>query len=144
MVTSSTGYSDPLKPAGSGGWGISYGSTKAAIHRVAGILATELAAHAILSFNVDPGYTSTERIAQDMGSFGFEDNGEPVEVVAAVVRWLASQDEAAELNGQNIFAQQFCVEHGLLPGYVGPKVQPSGFRPDLSGAHLAALSEGRR
>jgi NAD(P)-dependent dehydrogenase (short-subunit alcohol dehydrogenase family) len=138
-LTSGSGYSDPLKPAGEGGWGISYGASKAAVHRVAGILAVELAPYGILSFNVDPGYTSTERIAQDMAKYGFEDNGEPAEVVGAVVAWLASQDAAAELNGQNVFAQQFCVEHNLLPWYAGPKQPLSGGRPDLSGARLAAL-----
>ena len=139
-LTSGSGYSDPLQPAGQGGWGISYGSTKAAIHRVAGILAAELAPYGILAFNVDPGYINTERIAQDMAKFGFAADGEPPEVVGAVVRWLAESSDAMEFNGQNVFAQQFCAERGLVPGYKGPKAGPSGSRPDLSGARLAALS----
>jgi NAD(P)-dependent dehydrogenase (short-subunit alcohol dehydrogenase family) len=141
-LTSASSFSDPLGAAGSGGWGISYGSSKAALHRVAGILALELAPHNILSFNVDPGYIRTERIAQDMGKFGFAASGEPPEVVGAVVRWLASSDEAHQLNGQTIFAQQFCVEHDLLPGYAGPALKKPSSVPDLSGARLAALFEG--
>jgi NAD(P)-dependent dehydrogenase (short-subunit alcohol dehydrogenase family) len=140
-LTSTSGYSDPLHPAGSGGWGISYGATKAALHRVAGMLAAELGPRGLLAFNVDPGYTSTERIAQDMAKFGFEDSGEPAEVVGAVVRWLASTDEAAELNGQTVFAQQFCVEHDLVPGYTGPSSIPNAMRPDLTAARFAALLE---
>lgn len=138
-ITSSVGYSDPVSPAGEGGWGLSYGATKAAIHRVAGILATELGSRSILSFNVDLGYTRTERIAQDMAKFGFGDTGEPAEVVGAVVRWLAADVDAAHLNGQTIFAQQFCAEHRLLEGYSGPRSRLSGVRPDVSGARLAEL-----
>ena len=37
-ITSGAGFGDPFAPAGQGGWGISYGSSKAALHRVAGIL----------------------------------------------------------------------------------------------------------
>jgi NAD(P)-dependent dehydrogenase (short-subunit alcohol dehydrogenase family) len=141
-LTSGSGYSDPHKPAGSGGWGISYGATKAAIHRVAGILAVELGDKGILAFNVDPGYTSTERIAQDMAKFGFEDNGEPAEVVGVVCRWLATQDEAKQMNGQNIFAQHFCVERKLLDWYEGPKPLPEAGTPDLSGARYLSILQG--
>lgn len=136
-LTSGSGFSDPPGPAGQGGWGISYGATKAAIHRVAGILAVELGPHGIQAFNIDPGYTSTERIAQDMAKFGFADTGEPPEVVGVVARWLATSDEAEQYNGQTIFAQDFCVERDLLPGYPGPKPLPSANRWDLSGYHMA-------
>ena len=137
-LTSGAAYSDTIKAAGSGGWGISYSSTKSAIHRVAGTLAVELEPFGILSFNVDPGSVATERIAQDMAKFGFENTGEPPEVVGAVVAWLASQDAAAELNGQTVFAAHFCAEHNLLPGYTGPKSTYGG-PPDPSAARLAAL-----
>ncbi|WP_236794700.1 SDR family NAD(P)-dependent oxidoreductase [Amycolatopsis sp. GM8] len=140
-LTSSSGFSDPLKPAGAGGWGISYGATKAALHRVAGILAVEHGPDGIQAFNVDPGYTATERIAQDMARFGFAANGEPPEVVGAVVAWLATAPEAAELNGHTIFAQQFCADHDLVPGYTGPQPRKPSGRPDLSGAHIAQFQE---
>ncbi|HLY84217.1 MAG TPA: SDR family oxidoreductase [Acidimicrobiales bacterium] len=140
-LTSASGFSDPFKAAGEGGWGISYGATKAAIHRVAGILAVELGRHGILIFNVDPGYIATERIAQDMAKFGFPADGEPPEVVGAVVNWLATSDEAIELSGQTVFAQQFCAERKLVPGWDGPRQRPPQARPDLSGARLAALAD---
>jgi NAD(P)-dependent dehydrogenase (short-subunit alcohol dehydrogenase family) len=129
-LTSTSAFSSPAAPAGSGGWGISYGSTKAAAHRLAGLLALELADDGILVFNVDPGYTSTERIAQDMAKFGFENTGEPPEVVGAVARWLATSDEAASYNGQTIFAQQLCTELDLLPGYAGAAALPGAAVPD--------------
>jgi NAD(P)-dependent dehydrogenase (short-subunit alcohol dehydrogenase family) len=141
-LTSSSGFSDPLNPAGAGGWGISYGSSKAAIHRVAGILAAELGPKGVLIFNLDPGYTSTERIAQDMSKFGFADDGEPAEVIGVVARWLASEDEARGMTGQTIFGQPFCIERKLLPGYVGVKKLSTGIRPDLSGARLERLMAG--
>jgi NAD(P)-dependent dehydrogenase (short-subunit alcohol dehydrogenase family) len=134
-LTSGSGYSDPLKPAGEGGWGIAYGATKAAIHRVAGIMAVELGSKGLQFFNIDPGYTRTERIAQDMAKFGFDDTGEPPEVVGAVINWLATSDEAVAMNGQNIFAHELALQKNLVPGYPGPKPL-SGLKPDLSGARL--------
>src|ERR1700722_1526433 len=40
-IASAAGYADPLKPAGLGGWGMGYGVSKAAFHRIAGFLAVE-------------------------------------------------------------------------------------------------------
>lgn len=141
-LTSSCGFGDPLAGPGEGGWGISYGSSKAAIHRVAGILALELASDGILVINVDPGYIATERIAQDMAAFGFKPDGEPAEVIGAVVSWLAVNDGAAAYNGRTLFALEFCHEHNLLPGWPGPVDRPLNLRPDLCGAHLAGLAPG--
>lgn len=140
-ITSGSAFSDPRQPAGEGGWGISYGASKGAFHRVAGILAVELAPFGVKVFNVDPAFTNTERIAQDMAEFGFEPTGEPPEVAGAVVRWLATADDADvdAFNGQTVFAPQFCAERDLLPGYAGPKPALPATRPDLSGARLAAL-----
>jgi NAD(P)-dependent dehydrogenase (short-subunit alcohol dehydrogenase family) len=137
-LTSGSALSDPLKPAGSGGWGISYGATKAALHRVAGILAVELQDQGILVFNLDPGYIATERIAQDMAKFGFGPDGEPPEVPGAVAAWLATSDEAADFNGQTVIAQQFCVERQLVPGWAGPKQRDMGVRLDTTPTRLAA------
>ena len=41
-VTSAAAYGDPPRPAGEGGWGMGYGISKAAFHRIAGFLAVEL------------------------------------------------------------------------------------------------------
>jgi NAD(P)-dependent dehydrogenase (short-subunit alcohol dehydrogenase family) len=137
-ITSGAGFGDPFAPAGQGGWGISYGASKAALHRVAGILSAELAPHGIRVVNVEPGFIATERIAQDMAKYGFEPDGEPPEVVGNVVAWLATHDDvAAEWNGRTVFAQDYCHEHGLLPGWDGPKRRPPGARPDLAGARQA-------
>ncbi len=136
-ITSAAGYADPTEAAGDGGWGMGYGISKGAFHRVAGFLAAEHGSQGINTFNVQPGYISTERIAQDMAQFGFEDTGQPADVIGAVVAWLATDPEAAELNGTNIEAQFFCHERGLLPGWAGPEPNTAAIRYDLSGAVLA-------
>ncbi len=136
-ISSAAGYADPTEAAGDGGWGMGYGISKGAFHRVAGFLAAEHGEQGINTFNVQPGYISTERIAQDMAQFGFEDTGQPADVIGAVVAWLATDPSAAELNGTNIEAQFFCHERGLLPGWAGPEPNTAAIRYDLSGAILA-------
>ncbi len=136
-ITSASGYADPTKAAGDGGWGMGYGISKGAFHRVAGFLAAEHGEDGINAFNVQPGYISTERIAQDMAQFGFEDTGQPADVIGAVVAWLATNPEAREMNGANVEAQFFCHERGLLDGWGGPVPNTAALRYDLSGAILA-------
>jgi NAD(P)-dependent dehydrogenase (short-subunit alcohol dehydrogenase family) len=117
-LASSSGAVDPRAPAGHGGWGLGYGASKAALHRLAGILAVELKDQGILAFNLSPGFIATERIAQDMGQFGFDaTKGAPADVVGAVAAWLATDPDAASRNGEWIEAQPFCRELDLLPGW---------------------------
>jgi NAD(P)-dependent dehydrogenase (short-subunit alcohol dehydrogenase family) len=143
-ISSASGYADPVKPAGSGGWGLGYAMSKGAFHRVAGLLATELEGTGVRAFNVQPNLIATERIAADMAEFGIANVGAPAEVVGAVVSWLVTDPEAAELNGQNIEAQFFCHERGLLPGWEGPRVNEAPIRYDLSGKVLDDLESALR
>jgi NAD(P)-dependent dehydrogenase (short-subunit alcohol dehydrogenase family) len=139
-ITSASGYGDPTKPAGDGGWGLGYGMSKGAFHRVAGVLAVELADANVRCFNVQPGFVATERIAQDMARFGFDaSTGAPAEVVGKTVVWLATDPEAIAYNGMTIEAQFFCHERGLLPGWEGPRVGGNAIRYDRSGAALEEL-----
>jgi NAD(P)-dependent dehydrogenase (short-subunit alcohol dehydrogenase family) len=121
-ITSGAGYHDPPAPAGAGGWGLGYGMSKGALHRVAGILALELRDRGIRAYNVQPGFIATERMAQDMGSFGFDSStGAPPDVVGAVVTWIVTDPTAAEAtvepDGRNFEAQDVCRELGLLEGW---------------------------
>ena len=134
-ITSGAGFHDPPAPAGQGGWGLGYGFSKAALHRVAGILHLELADRGIRAYNVQPGFIATERMAQDMGGYGFDaSSAAPPDVVGAVVAWLATSAGAAEdvmddkahpppmrstKDGRNIEAQEVCRNLGLLPGWPG-------------------------
>jgi NAD(P)-dependent dehydrogenase (short-subunit alcohol dehydrogenase family) len=140
-LTSGSAFSDPLKAAGEGGYGIGYGSTKGAMHRVAGILFAELGRYGIKILNLDPGYIATERIAQDMGKFGFAADGEPAEAIGAAVRWLVTSGEIDQFNGQTVFGQDLAAERKLLPGWDGPRPRELGARPDFSGARMAEQAE---
>jgi NAD(P)-dependent dehydrogenase (short-subunit alcohol dehydrogenase family) len=134
-ITSGAGFHDPPAPAGEGGWGLGYGFSKAALHRIAGILHLELADRGIRAYNVHPGFIATERMAQDMGAHGFDASlAAPPDVVGAVVAWLVANPDAAEdamegeayspptqstKDGRNIEAQDVCEKLGLLPGWPG-------------------------
>jgi NAD(P)-dependent dehydrogenase (short-subunit alcohol dehydrogenase family) len=119
-ITSAAGYGDPPAPAGDGGWGMGYGVSKGGFHRIAGVLAVELGDQGIRAYNVQPGFVATERMAMDMGAFGFDaSQGAPPDVVGAVVAWLATKPEADTMNGTNVEAQDFCRERGLVPGWGG-------------------------
>jgi NAD(P)-dependent dehydrogenase (short-subunit alcohol dehydrogenase family) len=118
-ISSGAGTRDPDQAAGAGGWGLGYGMSKGALHRVAGILALELADRGILAYNVQPGFIATERMIHDMAAFGFDSSGAPPDVVGAVVAWLVTDPAAAQPNGRSIEAQDVCRERGLLPGWPG-------------------------
>ena len=117
-LASSSGTMDPARPAGSGGWGLGYGMSKGALHRLAGLLAVELADRGIVAYNLSPGFVATERIAIDMAEFGFDASlGAPPDVVGAVAAWLVTSPDARARNGQWIEAQEVCRDLGLLPGW---------------------------
>lgn len=143
-ITSASGYGDPTSPAGEGGWGMGYGISKGAMHRVAGFLHIEHENDGVLSFNVQPGYITTERIAADMAEFGFPATGQPPDVVGAVCAWLATAAEARDFSGRNIEAQFFCHERRLLPWWHGPVPGDAAIRYDTSGHDLAELERALR
>lgn len=117
-ITSTVAYEDPTEPAGKGGWGLGYGFSKGALHRIAGIAAVELRERGVRVFNVQPGFVATERIAQDMAKFGFDaSTGAPPAVIGKVCRWLCESPDAEALNGTTVQGQDLCRELGLLPGW---------------------------
>lgn len=121
-LTSSAGNEPPPAPAGSGGWGLGYAMSKSAVHRLAEIVAVELAGRGIVAYNLHPGFVATERIAIDMGKFGFDaSTGAPPDVIGAVAAWLVTDPEARALNGTWIEGQDLCRERGLLPGWPEPR-----------------------
>jgi NAD(P)-dependent dehydrogenase (short-subunit alcohol dehydrogenase family) len=117
-MTSSAGNMDPPAAAGSGGWGLGYGMSKGALHRLAGILTLELGDRGIVAYNLHPGFVTTERMVMDMAEFGFDaSTGAPTDVVGAVTAWLVTAPEAKALNGAWIEAQDKCRELNLLPDW---------------------------
>ncbi len=117
-MASGSGTMDPPAPAGQGGWGLGYGMSKAALHRIAGLLEVELGSQGIYAYNLSPGFVATERLAMDMGEFGFDaSRGAPASVIGAVAAWLVTAPEARTLNGRWIEAQPKCRELGLMPDW---------------------------
>jgi len=98
----------------------------------------ELGDQGIRCYNVQPGLIATERIGQDMAKFGIANNGAPPEVVARVVGWLATSDEAPSFNGKTIEAQFFCHDRKLLDGWDGPRPTKNNISYDDAAANLTA------
>jgi NAD(P)-dependent dehydrogenase (short-subunit alcohol dehydrogenase family) len=140
-ITSAVAYADPLVPAGDGGWGLGYGASKAALHRVAGFLNAEHGGDGIRAFNVQPGMIDTERTLIESGAFGFGGWGAPAAVVGAVVAWLATNEDADRYLGETVEAQFLCAELGLLPGWDGPRPNRAKLRYDTSGERLRLLED---
>ncbi len=141
MITSAVAYADPSSAAGVGGWGMGYGISKAAVHRIAGFIEVEYAEQGIRAFNVQPGMIDAERTMLESGRFGFGGWGAPPDVVGAVVGWLATHPDAERYRGTNVEAQFLCHELGLLPEWPGPKANRAGLRYDRSAEQLRDLEE---
>ena len=122
-VTSFSAYNDPPGPVGRGGWGYAYAGSKAAFHRMAGILAVELADEGIRVFNVDPGHVVTERMAANSATLGLSGHyqGAPPTVPAAAIAWLVTSPEAAVHSGTTVIAQKLALQHGLHPDWRPPR-----------------------
>jgi NAD(P)-dependent dehydrogenase (short-subunit alcohol dehydrogenase family) len=143
-ITSTSAYGDPLRPAGAGGWGMGYGISKAAFHRIAGVLKTEFGERGLRFFNVQPGFIATERMAQDMKKYGFIGGVAP-DIPAKVIAWLCTDSAADEFNGKTIEAQQFCHERNLMPGWDGPYVsKEDGIAYDLAGYNREQIRKAER
>jgi NAD(P)-dependent dehydrogenase (short-subunit alcohol dehydrogenase family) len=111
------------RPSAKASWGLCYAMSKAAGHAIVGALAHEYSERGIRAFNLEPGPTITERIAQEIGDADRAKLAwEPVEVVAESAYWLATSRDADALNGSCVFAQELCHERGLLPGWT-PKAR---------------------
>ncbi len=119
-MTSGAALGDPPGPVGKGGWGFAYGASKAAFHRMAGMLHVELKEQGIRAYNVEPGLILTE--SQEV-LFGKDNDltrhhgGASPAVPAAVIAWLAVDPEAVGMSGQTIHAQPFCKQRSLVPGW---------------------------
>ena len=70
-VTSGAGNDNPPAPAGAGGWGLGYAMSKAAVHRLAGILHVELHGQGIRAYNLHPGAVQTRAAGRGHGRVWF-------------------------------------------------------------------------
>lgn len=129
-MTSNAGRNDPPGPVGRGGWGYVYGASKAAFHRMVGLLHVELASSGLLAYNVDPGYVVTDAMRAVLGTDNDLDERYPglsPEVPAAVVGWLARGSETARgFAGRTLQAATVCREQQLVADAL---LDPAGARP---------------
>jgi len=139
-ITSGSAYADPTQPAGQGGWGLGYGISKAAMHRIAGFLMAEHGRDSIRAYNVQPNLIATERIAADMGEFGIV-GGAPADVVGAVIAWMLDHPDEVPDDGSTIEAQYLCHQLGLLPEWEGPEPNEAPIRYDVAGAEAVRIED---
>ena len=118
-ITSYSATHDPPAPVGEGGWGYAYAASKAGFHRLAGFLAVEHGKQGIVAVNVDPGHVMTERMAANAARLGLEGRyaGAPPSAPAAAVAWLATAEEARELNGQTVEGLRLALKRDLHPDW---------------------------
>lgn len=115
-MTSGAGYLPPPAPVGEGGWALSYGVSKAGLHRIVPQLVVEHGGSGVTFLNLQPGFVTTERVLAAGERLAFvAEHGAPVDRVGeAVARVL---DESASFDdGANVQVQEVAKEWGLLPG----------------------------
>lgn len=112
-VTSHTATHDPPAPVGQGGWGLAYAASKAALHRIAGVLAVELGDRGIRAYNLDPGNVATERMALNAADLGLGAyRPAPATAPAAAIAWLVT-DGTDTPNGSTVNGLRLVLERGL-------------------------------
>jgi len=114
-ITSSAGERDTPAPIGQGGWGLGYSLSKAAFNRMVSGLAKELRPHNIAVIGLMPGFVGTERMAAELGEFGFDaSKALPTENPGRVCAMLATAKDPMFFSGKDIFGPGFHAEHALV------------------------------
>jgi NAD(P)-dependent dehydrogenase (short-subunit alcohol dehydrogenase family) len=109
-VGSAGGRSDRAqpRPVGQGGTSFAYSASKSALHKLAPMLHCELAGEGLRAFTLNPGVVQTEALEQH---FGIVPGAHPVEMPAAVIRWLITAPEADALAGIYLDASEVYAAH---------------------------------
>jgi NAD(P)-dependent dehydrogenase (short-subunit alcohol dehydrogenase family) len=114
-ITSSAGERDIPAPIGQGGWGLGYSLSKAAFNRMVSGLAKELRQHNVAVIGLMPGFVGTERMAVELGEFGFDaSKALPVENPGRVCAMLATAKDPLFFSGKDIYGPGFHAEHALV------------------------------
>ncbi len=114
-VTSAAGYARPTKATGLGGWALSYGVSKAGLHRIVEQLVVEHPDDGVRFLNVQPGYVATERVLAAGDKLDFVTrHAAPVAVIGqALARIVDNADDFAQ--GATVEVQDEARAWGLLP-----------------------------
>src|SRR5262245_19384332 len=111
-ITSSAGTRETPQPIGQGGWGLGYSITKAAFGRMVPGLAKELRPSRIAVIGLMPGFVGTERMAAELGEFGFDaSKALPVENPGRVCAMLATAADPMVFSGRDLDGPTFYAEH---------------------------------
>src|SRR5690349_13855450 len=114
-VTSSAGERETPAPIGQGGWGLGYSLSKAAFNRMIPGLAKELRQYGIAVIGLMPGFVGTERMAAELGEFGFDaSKALPVENPGRVCAMLATAKDPMWFSGRDVHGPTFHAEHALV------------------------------
>ncbi len=124
-LTSPVGWSDTSAPGlpGKGGVAVTYGTTKAALHRFTHNLAKETKLHNIASIILDPGFAVTERMQVQTASRGGIPmaGGHTADVPGVAVRYICTCPDPLVFNGKMIYSP------GLRSGaFSDERTPPSG------------------
>lgn len=119
-LVSEAGMTNPRTPAGQGGWGFAYASSKAALQRLVGVLTAEHPDSGLRFVNVQPGFTITESMRARGIRDQFEMRSAPPEACAEVIAWLVTDPRGTEWQGRSVHSQKLCEELGLLPDWPPP------------------------
>src|SRR5206468_3714857 len=114
-ITSSAGERETPAPIGQGGWGLGYSLSKAALNRMVPGLAKELRPYNIAVIGLMPGFVGTERMAAELGEFGFDaSKALPVENPGRVCAMLATAKDPMYFSGKDVYGPAFHTEHALV------------------------------
>jgi NAD(P)-dependent dehydrogenase (short-subunit alcohol dehydrogenase family) len=114
-VSSDAGYTwYPASPRP----GLGYRIGKAAGHALVGSLQAEYGDQGVRAFNVNPGFTLTERNSLDADEFGFDPRTAcPPQAVATAIAWIVTSPEADGLQRHNVEAQELALQRNLYPDW---------------------------
>jgi len=114
-VTSSAGERETDAPIGQGGWGLGYSLSKAAFNRMVPGLAKEFRQYGIAVIGLMPGFVGTERMAVELGEFGFDaSKALPVENPGRVCAMLATAKDPMHFTGRDLRGPELYLAHSLL------------------------------
>jgi len=114
-ITSSAGERETPAAIGQGGWGLGYSLSKAAFNRMVPGLAKELRPHHVAVIGLMPGFVGTERMAIELGEFGFDaSKALPVENPGRVCAMLATAKDPMHFSGRDLRGPELYREHALL------------------------------
>src|SRR5712692_6776176 len=114
-ITSSAGERETPAPIGQGGWGLGYSLSKEAFNRMVPGLAKELRPYDIAVIGLMPGFVGTERMAAELGEFGFDaTKALPTENPGRMCAMLATAKDPMFFSGKDIYGPGFHAEHALV------------------------------